>query len=366
MRIRVLHLVNGEHYAGAERVQDHLAMALPEFGYEVHFACVKPVLFRERCFCPKELVHEVPMGSRFDLRGSRRVAELARRLDARLLHTHTPRSAMLGAATAVRTGLPRVHHIHSPTSRDTQTPLRNWINAVAERISVSGTRRFIAVSESLGHWAASWGIPQRRIVVVPNGVPRHPRPGAVRDADDPVLGVVALFRPRKGLECLLDALALVRESGVRATLRAVGRFETPEYESMIRERCVRLGLEDAVEWRGFQSDVPSELTHMDIFTLPSLYGEGMPMVLLEAMAAGLPGVVSDVEGVPEAARHEREALLVPPGNAQALARELVRLARDRDLRERMGRAALERHAEHFSERVMARRVAEVYDHVLQA
>ncbi len=89
---RVLHVINGEHYAGAERVQDLLAMNLSRFGFEVGFACLKPgrfAMMRQALHAP---LVELGMQSRFDLRPALRLARLVRREQYALVHTHTPRA----------------------------------------------------------------------------------------------------------------------------------------------------------------------------------------------------------------------------------------------------------------------------------
>ena len=91
----------------------------------------------------------------------------------------------------------------------------------------------------------------------------------------------------------------------------------------------RLKLDDAIEWTGFTSDVRSQLARMDLFVLPSLFGEGLPMVVLEAMAAGVPIVGTRVEGVPEAIRDGEDGLLAEPSDPIDLARVLAGVSIDR-------------------------------------
>ena len=93
---RVLHLINGEHYAGAERVQDLLAACLPRFGYEVGFACVKPGVFPESRSARHIPLYRVPMQSRFDLRSIGRLCQIVDEGGYTLIHAHTPRTAIVG------------------------------------------------------------------------------------------------------------------------------------------------------------------------------------------------------------------------------------------------------------------------------
>jgi glycosyltransferase involved in cell wall biosynthesis len=174
-----------------------------------------------------------------------------------------------------------------------------------------------------------------------------------------------LFRPRKGLEILLEAMAVLRAQGAPVRLRAVGGFETPDYEAHIKGLCKQLELQDTTEWVGFRQNVPAELARMDLFVLPSLFGEGLPMVILEAMAAGVPVLATRVEGAPEAIRHELEGLLVPPGDARALAEQVATLMRGEVDWHELREAAHRRQGRCFSAESMAAGVARVYDKLLE-
>ena len=365
--VRVMHVINGEHYSGAERVQDLLSQHLPAFGYAAAFACVKPGRFEDKRECHDSPVYSLPMNSRFDLRVARKLSSIILRDGYSLVHAHTPRSALVGRIAARLANVPMVYHVHSPTSQDSTHNWRNRLNDWMERASLYRVSGLIAVSNSLGRHMRLRGYHFELIEVVPNGVPaakRH-RP-AVPPTGTWNVGTVALFRPRKGLEILLESLALMKRQGVNTRLRAVGPFETPEYEAEIHQHVARLGLGADIDWVGFTQDVTSELTEMDLFVLPSLFGEGLPMVVLEAMAAGVPVVGTRVEGVPEAIDDGANGIIANPGDAEDLARAMMRVvAGELDwltLRER----AIETHRERFSAERMAGGVAAVYDRVLEA
>ena len=364
-KIRVLQVINGEHYAGAERVQDLLAAALPEFGFEVIFAAVKPDQFPLRRKNKDAPLHEMPMRGRFDLRPAKQLAEIARREDCELIHTHTVRSAMVGRAASWLTGLPMVHHLHSPTSDDSTHSIRNWLNTIVERRSTGRVAAAIAVSKSLAAYGAKHGIPAEKIHVVHNGVPLA---GALAEQPTPVgtwtIGCVALFRPRKGLEVLLDALSLLIRDGIDVRLRAVGRFETSNYERAIHAQVVKLGISEQIEWRGFRGDVAAEFAAMDLFVLPSLFGEGLPMVLLEAMSYGVPAIGTRVEGVPEALRDGIDGLIAEAGDARSLADRIATIIDGTTDWQKLRTSAHQRQADSFSARSMAEGVTAVYRKVL--
>jgi glycosyltransferase involved in cell wall biosynthesis len=159
-------------------------------------------------------------------------------------------------------------------------------------------------------------------------------------------------------------LAVLRSRNVNVRLRAVGGFESPAYEAAIVALAQRLGLAEAIDWIGFTRSVNRELAKIDLFVLPSLFGEGLPMVVLEAMAAGLPVVASRVEGVPEAVVHRQTGLLVEAGSVSQLARAIEEMVGGGVDYSALSRGARRRHAESFSDTAMAAGVAAVYREVL--
>jgi glycosyltransferase involved in cell wall biosynthesis len=365
--VRVLHVINGEYYSGAERVQDLLAARLPEFGYEVGFVCVRPGRFAADRQTQEVPLFPMPMRGRCDPRPIWNIARLIRREGYQLLHAHTPRTALLGRPAAAWAGVPLIYHVHSPACRDSTRSWRNWINAWSERWSLARAARLICVSRSLARHMQQERFGADRLRVVPNGVPRSPRlPQRDPPAGTWTLGSVALFRPRKGTEVLMDALARMRQHDMPVRLRLVGAFETPGYAAQLQALARRLGVADVIDWVGFTRDVDSELAKLDLFVLPSLFGEGLPMVVLEAMAAGLPVVGTDVEGVPEAVRDGQDGLIARAGDPDDLARAISEVVRGVYDWSTLREQAIRRHSERFSDRAMAGGVAAVYDEVLRA
>lgn len=363
--IRVLHIINGQHYAGAERVQDLLAMQLGEFGFDVEFACLKPDQFPALRRSQQAKLHLLPMRARLDFRPVRTIQQLILEREIALVHTHTARSALIGALAARWAGVPMVHHVHSPASADTTHSLRNWMNAATERFSVRQAAEVIAVSAALASHVEQLRLSREPAHVVCNGVPCV---GDLRPRTTPgptwTVGTMALFRPRKGLEVLLDAVAQDVAQGDDIRIRAVGAFETTAYQAEIMSRVDRLGLRGRIDWRGFRQDIAAEFAEMDLFVLPSLFGEGLPMVILEAMAAGVPVVATRVAGAPEAVRDGVDGLLAEPNDAASLAAAIGSFVHGKIDWQAARTKAHRRQAERFSDRSMAAGVARVYREVL--
>ena len=148
--------------------------------------------------------------------------------------------------------------------------------------------------------------------------------------------------------------------GLDFRLKAIGPFEDKSYEGAIKKLVARYNLNTFVEWTGFCSDVNRELDEMDVLVLPSLRGEGMPMVVLEALASGVPVIGTCVEGVPEVVREGIEGLLVEAGKPLALAEAMRAFLLGEVDWTQMSESAKNRHRHRFSDVRMAEGVAAVY------
>jgi glycosyltransferase involved in cell wall biosynthesis len=162
---------------------------------------------------------------------------------------------------------------------------------------------------------------------------------------------------QKGLSTLLTAAALVPE----AFFVLVG--EGPE-RAFLEAQCQVLGLEQRVMFAGFRQDIPAWLGHCNLFVLPSLY-EGMPLSLLEAMAAGKPVIASAILGNNEAVTHAETGWLVPPGDSESLAKAIRLFLADQALAQRLALAGQTRARKDFSSEAMVQQVEQVYDELLE-
>ena len=226
--------------------------------------------------------------------------------------------------------------------------------------------RYLAVSEGVRDAVVEQlGWPMNKIHVVPNGVDAGPpapldaelRASLAGSDDRPVVLVAARLHEQKGHTYLLRAMAEVPE----AVLVIAG--EGPERTSLV-ELAGHLGIADRTRFLGHRHDVPSLLAAADLVVLPSLY-EGLPLVLLEAMAAGQAVVVTRIPGVDEVVSDGVDAVVVDPADAEQLACALRQLLADQTRRARLGAAARATVEQRFTATAMGREVAASYERVLR-
>ncbi|HPF37077.1 MAG TPA: glycosyltransferase [Phycisphaerae bacterium] len=220
-------------------------------------------------------------------------------------------------------------------------------------------------------------VPERKLCVIPNGVDtnrfRPDRSPALRDAlgiaqDAIVVGMIAHFRGNKDHDTWLRAAAEVLKTHPDTIFVSAGSIdgETPDHcFGRARDLARTLGIEHAVRFLGPRGDVAELYSMLDIKTLSSRF-EGTPNVVLEAMAAGLPTIVTDVSDNALIVREGETGFVVPMGDAALMARRMSELVGDTNLRRRMGDAARSRAVQEYSVEALGRRTGEVYLDALRA
>ena len=285
-----------------------------------------------------------------------RLRRLVRERDIALVHTHMPAPAV-AARLALRGRAPAfVHTEHNLWDR--YRPATRWAN----RVTYGRNAAVIAVSEAVAR-SVGGARPQPEVVVHgveaamgPPGDPAEARARLGLPGDGPVVGTVGNFTAKKDHATLVRALALLPDD-VHLVLVGLGPLEAD-----LRAQVAREGLVDRVTFAGSRDDVATLLPAFDVFALSSRY-EGLPIALLEAMAAGRPCVATRVGGVPEVISHGEDGVLVAPGDPDALARALTTVLDDPARRADLGRRAAAR-AEDFRLDAAVTRIEAVYDRVL--
>jgi glycosyltransferase involved in cell wall biosynthesis len=209
--------------------------------------------------------------------------------------------------------------------------------------ALAGAEKLVCVSPQIADEARRAGFGEERLLAIPNGVDLRrfedvrPAPLPGPEGSEHVL-VVAGLRREKRLPELVRSFASVARARPRSRLVIAGEgVEEPAIRAAAREE----GLAERVHLLGRRSDVPALLAASRVFVISSV-SEGLSNSLLEALASGVPVVATDIEGNRAVLEHEKDALLVPLGDQDALARAVVRLLGDRELAARLARAAREK------------------------
>ena len=310
-----------------------------------------------------ELVRSVAPAA--DARAAWSLARAVRRVRPDLIHAHSSKAGAL--ARVARAADPRTPVVYTPHGY----AFAGYFESERERRLYRGMERVLAplasivlcVCEFERRLAASVG-PAGRTRVVYNGIPpvepgsAHPSVEAL-GRDGPVVGLVTLLRPGKGLETLIDALPALLERHPAASVAVAGDGpDRSALEARARERGVAGALHLIGETRG-----PGPLLHgVDLFVSPS-WAESFPYSILEAMSAGLPVVATDVGGSAEAVIHGTTGLVVPARDSAALAGAIAELLDDRERAAALGEAGRKRVAERFTLDRMIDGTLGVYDEV---
>jgi sugar transferase (PEP-CTERM/EpsH1 system associated) len=373
----ICQVLHGLEIGGAEVLAARLARRLGR-SFRFRFVCLDEVGTLGRALADEEFgVWLLNRKSGLDAGCAWRLARLVSRERVDLLHVHqyTPFVyAMLARLVGRRR--PVMFTEHGRFHPDYRRPKRVAFN----RLMLRSTDRVVAVGEAVRQaLVANEGIPRDRIEVIYNGIDletfesRGDDGAAVHDVRSAVrreIGAgpheflvlqVARLDYLKDYPTAVRTIARLADASPTVKLAIVG--EGPERQR-IESEIRRCGVEGRVRLLGRRQDVPRLLAAADALLLTSI-SEGIPLTVIEAMAAGLPVVSTDVGGVPEIVEEGATGLLVPSANDEQLAERLLRLARDPGLCRDLGARGRARARQQFSEEQMHSAYVRLYEEMLR-
>lgn len=332
-------------YGGAQRTDHLLSLLLPKRGWRLEIIVPAAGPFTERLAAdglPVTVV-EAPPALRVYGRATTglraawaalhlpwwwyRLNRTLRQHDVEVTHVVDHRGLLLAgvAARAARTRL--VWHVQGiDTSR-----WLNWLGARLAHEVVVPTRAVLRLMPALEQ--------ARSLRAIANVVPDHARRAEpVSLASEPAIVTTARLHPDKGLDVLIDALAIVRKDDEQATVRIIGPSQDgfDQLTDQLRHQAALLGIDEAVELVGFVERPEELVADARCYVQPARERtEILPLAILEAMATGVPVVATDVGGVRDIVRDGDTGLLVPPEDPGALAEALVRILHDDELADRL-------------------------------
>lgn len=363
--MRVLHLISSAGWYGAENAVVNLAAASRSLGCDCRVGVLRNVRNSHVEVAEASQARGIPAEifdcrGRLDFSAAGGLRRYLRGEGIELLHVHGYKAATYACAASAGIRVPLVATCHTGVERPELTwPLRLY--GALERRLLAHMRRVVGVSPAIAEELRARGIEPRRVAMVANGVDSARFDGPRRGFDElpagaRVVGMVGRLIREKGPYCLLDAARRVLDRVPDAYFVFVG--DGPERDALL-QRAAELGVAGRVRMAGVRGDMPGVYASLEVFTLPS-FSEGMPMTVLEAMAAGVPVVATRVGAIPELLQPFGAPFLCAPGDAEGLAAALSRALLDPEEARRVAALARARQRQEYSSEAMARRYLDVY------
>jgi glycosyltransferase involved in cell wall biosynthesis len=355
---------------GGERHVADLLRLLPARGFRVSLACPSggdlPALAKELGLEVRDVPSEVGrIGA-----AARALRTALAEFEPDVAHAHGSRAAAIARVADPHARSRNIYTLHGIHIDKAGSPVRRAAFLALERVLRRRTARFITVCESDLRKGERLGVLDPALAsVVYNGIPpadEAPVRGSFRSelglgGGVPLVLSIGRFHQQKDQHALLAAWALVRDRFPDAVLALIG---SGRLEGALREQALSLRLERSLRLLPPRADLAAAYADADVFALTSLW-EGLPYVVLEAMAHGLPVVSTGVDGVPEAVEDGVSGILVPPSAPLAVAAAVAALLEDPGRRTAMGKAGRSMVAARFGLDAMADATENVYRTLLE-
>ncbi len=375
MPIKILKFLTMFAVGGTERQFTYVTKSLNRSLFDIHVGC----LSREGEFLKDIEALNVPISeyrisslySASMVRRQWAFAQDLRKNGVQLVHAYGFYPNVFSIPAARLAGCVAIASVRDTGAFSSQIKLRALVQRTACRFADS----VIANSMAVRDWLVSLGMNEKQIAVIPNGiaVPAEipfSRDFPIRrefgiDPQAPVIAAVCRLNKNKGVEYFLEAALTVSKRFPAARFLVVGAsYFEPQYKVSLERLAAEMNLKDRVIFTGERNDVPKLLQEIDLSVLPSM-SEGLSNSLLEAMAAHVPVVATNVGGNPEIVHNGKTGLLVPPRDADALANAMIRILESPRLADEFGKAGHDYVRTNFSLDATVRRTQDLYMALLE-
>jgi glycosyltransferase involved in cell wall biosynthesis len=364
MKIRLMQITHDLAIGGLQQVVVNICRTINREKFDISVLCLRAL----GEFVPEVeslgiKVHFLPQKKRgTDYFSFLKVAEILRRERIEVIHTHNTQPFVDGTIAAQLSGVKTV--VHTDHARDFPDKLRYMI---AEHLMSYFAYRVVGVSEHTSNNLVKYEkISPRKVITIENGIDgtrfeieidrERKRKELGLSVNGPIIGLGVRLVKLKGITFLLQAMPEIIKAHPDVMLLIAG---DGELKDALQQESQCLGIEGHVRFLGGRLDIPELLKLFDVYVLPSL-SEGMPMVLLEAMAAGCPIVATDVGGVSKVVRNGENGLLVKARHPGQLAVAVNRLLNDEALRSRFVSKGKDDFSRKFSAEIMTRHYEDLY------
>jgi len=367
--VRVLHLIAGNFYGGPERQIIGLARAIDKSRYEVVVAAFSEA-GRETELIRRAKQEGIPaetifVRNAYDLRAPKRIANLIDRCKIDILNTHGYRSNLLGRRAARIQGIKHLAVSRGWTAENIKVRLYHWL----DRTTLKKSDTVVCVSQSKKGELLRAGVPREKLIVIPNAVFIPPSKASPTidwrekfgwDRTTPLVVCAGRLSYEKGPDLFLSAVPEIVRNVPQARFVIFG--DGP-LVGRLAAQIEKSNLDNYIRLAGFVTDLPRELPDFDVLVNPSR-SEGMPNIILEALAARLAVVATDVGGVSEVIVDGQTGRLVPAADPATLALTVCETLNDKSRAAERAERALQMIRTRFSFAVQADRYENVYDQML--
>lgn len=289
-----------------------------------------------------------------------------------IVHTHNSKAGFIGRLAARIARVPIiVHTIHGFAFHEYERPPRRILFILLERFAARFSDRLITVSEPLKEWGLRLNIGKpNKYVTIYDGIEvekfkininiNEKKKELRIKQEEKVVGVVAKLWEGKGHKTILEAAPRIIKEIPEVKFLFVGEGYL---RSRLEARIQELGLSERIIFTGFREDIPEVTAIFDIAVLDSFF-EGLGRVLLEAMVLGKPVIATKVGGIVDVVKDGETGILIPPRDANALAKAIITLLKDKKLAQRMGEAGKRRIDERFIAQTMVKKITALYDELI--
>jgi len=372
-RINILYVVDNLTFGGGERGFSQLSNALDKERYNIFIACSPGGELENRIKNIDVQIKFIDFRRQINSKIFIELMKIIKDENIHIVHSVGSRADFYARLAGKIAGAPIIISTLAMFAERFDTdPLRKALYIIFDRFSERFVDTFIVVSEALKHTLHTrHHIDKRKIVRIYNGVeldlysPHVKYSESVRNEfaiedTTPLVGTIGRCIYQKGFEYFLLATPIILRKYPDVKFILVG--DGP-LRAQLENMAQRLGIANSIIFTGFRNDIPRILAEMDIFVLSSVL-EGLPRVVMEAMAVGKPIVATDIEGIREELDHGQEGIIVPSRNPPALAQGIMELLINRDKAKEMGLRARKKAERLFSLKETVKNIDSLYQRLI--
>ncbi len=371
--MKIAHVIVGGEMGGGQKICGEVINALYARGDSAIVISPSRGSFTRQLESRNIPVHYVACRKSYHIGSAFELARCLKREKVDMVHTHGMLTSNVLARLAARWAkIPAISHIHSDNFFNPHPWVRRY-QILFDNATSKYCSAHIAVSQSIRDALVRQGVAENKIHVIHNGIDpdslhisrkaEEVRSEFNLSLDQPLIGMAGMLCPLKGQEEFLRVAARITKLFPKVCFMIVGKDIEKEgaYEVYLKRLVEKLDLADKVIFTGYRSDVLDLIHALDLFVHPSKK-EGLPVVILEAMALGKAVIASRVDGIPEIVLQDVTGILTEPGDMEEIYQAMVTLLSRPQLAVKFGNRGRDRVIQYFNQKKMIKEIFDVYDH----